>query len=275
MKRPRDSQRSKCYEAEEKVSRGDVYTSLAQIKQYLARIFATQWLKKRYPEAMRFEVRDGRSHRRAKGSGRDNTCFLNLPRDFRYQLIILHELAHGLCQLRYGRTVAGHGREFCAIYYSLVVRFMGRDAGAALAAAFREQRVKFRLRRNAKPMTPERRAVVCERLARARQMAHAGHRVKQQQRLRAAQVLVDERTHLHTEPNVVVRVRKITFEGMLSYKIWWTKEKELRLYGAQGCSKRSMVVWAEYYEAELAKITNPGDPAGNLDREGYFLGPDD
>lgn len=58
--------------------------------------------------------------------------------------VILHELAHCLA-VRDGHR--GHGREFARYYLLTVERWLGRDAAAALRAAYTAEGVKYRAKR--------------------------------------------------------------------------------------------------------------------------------
>ena len=79
--------------------------------------------------------------------------------------IVLHELAHVICQREHGLRVAGHGWQFCSIYLKLALYMMGREAHDALKKEMKVNRVRFTEPRKRKPMDPLRKAALVARLA--------------------------------------------------------------------------------------------------------------
>ena len=106
MSRPRDSQRSKLYEAERAVTwEGErKFETVAEIQRYVDRLTSQMWWIKRWPRITAgtvltwdgFEdrpaivVHDGRGRRRAGASNR----MITMPKWSRVEHIVLHEVAH-------------------------------------------------------------------------------------------------------------------------------------------------------------------------------------
>lgn len=162
MKKPRDSQRSRVYAAEgviQQKAADPAFEELAACQKYVDRIRHSAWFRRHYPGALQYiRLKDGRGSTRARA---DNAT-IDLPRWGRQKAVILHELAHCVIRQTYGsRTMAGHGREWAAVYLALVRRWMGREAAAKLKASFQERRVRFRPKRH---LSPETRQAAGERL---------------------------------------------------------------------------------------------------------------
>ena len=87
-----------------------------------------------------------------------------MPLWSRNEAIVLHELAHTICQREHS-DATGHGWQYCAIYLTLTLHAMGREAHDVLKAAFKENRVRYTAPRKRKPMDPARKAELVARLA--------------------------------------------------------------------------------------------------------------
>jgi putative metallohydrolase (TIGR04338 family) len=152
MKRARDFQKSKVYVAETDAGLGQRILKVDEIQAWIDQITGTRWWRSRcYIEKLR--VFDGRGTRKAYGgyfglwhSGKRGWG-ISMPRWSRYQLYILHELAHILIDQVRDTTVPHHGREFCRHLLALVGRWMGRDHVRLLRAAFRARGVKWHRKR--------------------------------------------------------------------------------------------------------------------------------
>jgi putative metallohydrolase (TIGR04338 family) len=171
----RDTQRSRVYEADEAlVPFARPLPTIEDIKQYVERVFSLKRLWNAFPTAMCDfypTVGDGRGRRRACGSA----VGIKIPLWARNEGVVLHELAHTVCQREHGTEVAPHGWQFCSIYLTLTLHANGRAAHNALRAAFKRHRVRYTAPRKRQPLSPERKAALLERLAaaRARRMANA------------------------------------------------------------------------------------------------------
>jgi len=158
--RPRDSQRSKVYAAERKHSQwydDNQYANLGEIQSWVDSICKSRWFINRFPRhaldkkaimkygrsADGIKVLDGRGRQRPCGSTRG---FIKLPKWSRFELVILHEIAH-VVTTRYStnnrKLPAYHGRDFCANYLTLVRRFLGKEAGKELRECFKRHKVKY------------------------------------------------------------------------------------------------------------------------------------
>jgi putative metallohydrolase (TIGR04338 family) len=172
----RDTQRAKVYRAENAAGRGKEFETVPEIEAYLTRCFSHRWFHRHYPEITEFRVRDGRRRRNAGGRGYmrvgGGVCQLTMPKWSRCELVVLHELAHGITDIvtdyRNAKGVAPHGWEFCEIFLDLVRHYMGAAAGERLRRSFRKHRVRYYPPRKGRKMTPEQREAACARLAAAR-----------------------------------------------------------------------------------------------------------
>ena len=157
--RPRDSQRSKVYKAEQGHSLWfdeALFDSVGEVQEWVDCICRSRWFKNRYPRyaidaksimkygraADGIKVLDGRSRQRACGSTRG---FIKLPVWTRSDLHILHEIAHVVTRRNgyQGPLPAYHGRDFCANYLALVRQFMGKEEADELKGCFKKHRVKY------------------------------------------------------------------------------------------------------------------------------------
>src|SRR5262245_5808701 len=168
MRKERDMQKLKVYAAENTIAcrQEKPYDTLLEVWVFLERVQKDKWFLRHYGR-WTFKVDNGQGARIARGgyNGRtwatnEHISYLKLPRWSRNRLIILHEIAHGVTRQKHGRLVAGHGREYAAIYLDLVRHFLGAEAGAELRAAFKGKRVKHRPKR---VLSPEQLEVMRER----------------------------------------------------------------------------------------------------------------
>jgi putative metallohydrolase (TIGR04338 family) len=145
------------------------------VERYVAKVFKSRRVQASFPKSMQWRsglpsVSDGR--------GRSKACGwyggIKIPLWARNEGIVLHELAHVICQREYNSlTIAGHGWQFCAIYLRLVLCMMGREAHDALKREMKLNRVRFAPPRKSKPLDPERRAALIARLATYRTRSRA------------------------------------------------------------------------------------------------------
>jgi putative metallohydrolase (TIGR04338 family) len=141
----RDTQRSRLYAAEKAVWPFDPTPSLSlqDIEAEVSRVLCSSWWRARWPEVTRVAIEDGRGRRRA-GGHRDPTLsgqsWIALPRHFRHQWCVCHELSHVATPNRF----VGHGREFAANYLDILRFTLGPSTAASLRRQFREHRVKHR-----------------------------------------------------------------------------------------------------------------------------------
>lgn len=133
--RPRDSQRTRLYRAEDELSPGRRLPTVQVLQAYVDELATTEWFVTRWGRRS-FEVRPGHGHRRATA---DRNGVLQLPRWSRTELVVLHEVAHCLTPERY----AAHGPEYAGVFLSLVRRRLSPAAGQALEDAFGRHRVRW------------------------------------------------------------------------------------------------------------------------------------
>lgn len=142
MKRPRDSQRSKVYAAENKAfpHMHDERMTLAGCKSFVSIVVNCQFWKESKGRKI-VKIKDGRGTRRAMYYPKTNK--INLPKWARNEWVIIHELAHFLCWQKHEDTVPSHGVKFCGIYLKLVEQVLGAEAAVDLAVSFEMRGVKY------------------------------------------------------------------------------------------------------------------------------------
>jgi hypothetical protein len=169
MGRMRDSQKSRVYRSDHVLDKYGRLETIPEIEVFVRKLWSSERLKKAFgPKGMYSwvpKIRDGRGRVKAAG----NASGIWLPLWSRSKGIIIHELAHTLSHRVYGsRNIAGHGWEFCDCYLTLTKIALGRPAHDELKRAFKENKVKYKKPRKKKPLTPEQRAALVERMAKAR-----------------------------------------------------------------------------------------------------------
>ena len=163
--RGRDSQRSRVYKSDKAlVAIAKPLATMPEVERFVKRVFGMKRVADAFPRSRLPgwlpEVRDGRGRRKAGGCA----SYITMPLWSRNEAIVLHELAHTICQREHNNST-GHGWEYCAIYLTLVLHAMGRDAHDVLKAAFKENRVRYTAPRKRKPVDPARKAELVARLA--------------------------------------------------------------------------------------------------------------
>lgn len=171
-RRERDTQRSRVYKCDPVVIvRAKPLARVVDVERYVAKVFGSKRVQAAFPKSVSWRqglpsVGDGRGRRVACGwyGG------IKIPLWARNEGVVLHELAHVICQreLPNSLLVAGHGWQFCSTYLRLVLYMMGREAHDALKREMKINRVRFTEPRKRKPMDPERRAALIANLARYR-----------------------------------------------------------------------------------------------------------
>lgn len=126
----RDFQRSKVYRSERKIEKGKVFPELKDVQKYCDRLLKSIWWKKNFPKVSEILVDDGRGRNSACGwRACSYRIRIKVPRSMRNQLIILHEISHGLATDK-------HGEDFCGVYIQLVRRFMSVQIAKSLQDSF-------------------------------------------------------------------------------------------------------------------------------------------
>lgn len=180
----RDSQRSKVYAAENAAQRtagipgfalDPAYRDLDACRRFIIEVCSRKRVQNHYPRAVRiadghFRLRPGTGNRRA-------TCLpgfnpvITLPLWSRNEAVMLHELAHALCD-----PAVHHGWQFAECEIWLWRQHFGVAASETLERAFKSGKVKYRKPRPKRQMTDAERAVLVERLAAARAVRAANQR---------------------------------------------------------------------------------------------------
>ena len=186
-----DSIRQKVYDSENAAKRrhvGKTYTSHKQVERRVFAILDRAYIKRNYPR-ITVTVDTRRSNAAACCMYRAGYYALQFPTP-QYETVwkgsrlvdrkaatswawcdwvILHELAHAFNAAVNGRTkTAGHGREFAIIFLDLVRNVMGREAHAILKEEMRSRNVPTTKARKRREVTPEQRAELVDRMAKAR-----------------------------------------------------------------------------------------------------------
>lgn len=175
----RDSQRSKVYKAENIAFKGHAKANeslpeIEDIERYVRHVWSLKRVQDAFPRAVvnwrlgAPAVHDGRGRRSACGA----VGFISMPKRARVAWIVLHELAHTISR-RIDYNIAGHGWQYAATYLTLVRLVLGVEAHDLLKAQFKAHRVRYREPRSRAPLSPERRAILVERLRTARELRMA------------------------------------------------------------------------------------------------------
>ena len=158
--RPRDSQKSKVYKAENAAfptgSDSNSNPDLFYWECYCRKIVRSAWFRKRWPNCIVVSLKDGRGRKNASATSRGSGGTLKLPLWARVESVVLHELAHVITP----KICASHGREFCRNLLELIGHYMGADASRKLKKEFDNRNVKWRKK---KELSLEQREALSER----------------------------------------------------------------------------------------------------------------
>lgn len=172
MKRPRDSQRSKCYAAEDACQKELGIKPNLTLVQCRALI---QKLANEHPAidiGYTIQVKDGRGCRRAWACTTKGSAVIKLPRFARTKQTVIHEFTHIVIWLRdyrAGTKSAAHGWQFCAEYLDLVEQYISKKHAATLRKCFKDGGVKHKAPvKRKRQLTDEQKAELAERLKKAR-----------------------------------------------------------------------------------------------------------
>lgn len=155
MQRQRDVKKGKLYKAEQAVRKEiskKEFETVDECHKYVHNIVNSKWFRKHYPNCpTEVEIHDGGGMRSAYGGLQGGKVWMGLPKWSRYDIVILHELAHNITPDK----LAAHGREFCANLLKLVKRFVGKEAHDILRQSMKDHKVPYRPKRK---LSPEHRA---------------------------------------------------------------------------------------------------------------------
>jgi len=180
----RDSQRSKVYKAErnagiqQSVYRKTAYGSVGnreiqpmtieECQKMVDKILTSKYVQRKYDSSG--IIRWGKSIRvvagKSGGMARDEWGVKTISLGIwgRQEFVVIHEVAHHLAGLH-----NKHNWRFCQVELDLVRHFMGKEAHDSLKAEFKKLKVKFTAPRKKRELTPEQRAILVERMAKARE----------------------------------------------------------------------------------------------------------
>jgi hypothetical protein len=104
------------------------YPTLVEIQEsFINKILNSRWWKRRYPGITVVFLYEKKRNSRDAWAGKNE---IYLPREFRNQLYILHELAHVVCHNMlngYCIKLAPHCLTYIEVYAALVKQFLGRE----------------------------------------------------------------------------------------------------------------------------------------------------
>lgn len=145
-RRPRDSQRSRVYRAETPLP-GLRLADLDACAGYAAGVAASPWWSARFPHLHPGRLprfRPGRGARQAFYREEEHpggtVATITLPRRYRTAGVVLHEMAHWA--LAEATDLPQHGRTFARLLLDASTEFLGADAGEALAASYKGEKVR-------------------------------------------------------------------------------------------------------------------------------------
>lgn len=115
---------------------GVTYDTVDEVQNAANRVYDEPWFGQRWPDALEPRITDGRARRSAAAS--PETGRIAMPRRYRYELLLLHEIAH----LALGAD-EGHRDEFVRVYALLIARHLGREAQEAFQDACHRKRVRW------------------------------------------------------------------------------------------------------------------------------------
>ncbi len=142
MKRPRDSQRQRVYDAEKLIpdfSSGHRLETMEEIEAYVAMMLSHEWFRRHFRSiGDHIDVSDGRGSRRAKAFCTQNR--MSFPKWARSRMNVIHEVTHMVVS----DAVSAHGWQFCATYLDLTRHFMGEERYKQLREAFRTKKVRYK-----------------------------------------------------------------------------------------------------------------------------------
>jgi len=133
-----DSRRQKLYKAEDGVSKGESFATVAECQAYLNKVTSSEWFTRRFgPLTVKVERTQG--FRKSYCRGKGDAALIRILPVHQNERILLHELVHALIPSPH----AGHGRLFCRVYAEVLRAQMGQKVYEDLVANFHLQGVKY------------------------------------------------------------------------------------------------------------------------------------
>ena len=124
------------YDAERDVPHGKWFASTDEAEAWISEIRETLWFRDNFPTVQRFEL-----HPRSVNDGSvgtfiplDGVVLAEMASEHLNNLIICHEVSHGLAAARYQSR--SHDPWFARIYLELVWHMLGTETYEALRASF-------------------------------------------------------------------------------------------------------------------------------------------
>lgn len=188
MKRDKpDSQRRKVYRAEQDwrnfgwigvVSRPPVrFGCLEQADDYVKLALSKVAIRRRYPKATAAEPPKLVQGRAGTSAWAQRGRTISLPGWALTDITVLHELAHIICWHEFGEPgteeVRSHGWQFAKCMIDLVWFCIGKPAGIAFRDIYKGLGVKYKPPKKMKPLSPEKKAILRQRVADARKRKDA------------------------------------------------------------------------------------------------------
>jgi hypothetical protein len=121
------------------------YNTLEEVQSlFIKKILKSYWWKKRYSSIK--EINLYSKKRNSKDASAGPNCDIYLPKFFRDELSILHELAHIICFSLYPSyldVVPGHGAEFLRVYSEMIRHFLGKEIFLRFKEILLEKKILF------------------------------------------------------------------------------------------------------------------------------------
>lgn len=172
-----DSIRSKVYASEHAawtIHRGKTYTSQKQVARRAKAVVERAYIKRHYGST-HIRVEPRRANAKACCTHYGHIHVLQFPNARTHEeqswswtdWVICHEVSHALTANNHPSAPA-HGREFAIVMLDVVRNVMGRKAHDVLKAEYRKRGVPVTKPRKRRTVTPEQRAELTDRMAKAR-----------------------------------------------------------------------------------------------------------
>lgn len=144
-----DAQKSLLYAAEVRCAYGEHFNTINDIQRYVNAVTGSRWWKQHAPGLDYIECRAGSAFGMSRGASAVSKTYSTLmlfKRHGRYQLFVLHEMAHQLCDHMHGidhDDIEPHGELFAHWYVKMVEHFMGPDNASRLRSMYEQNGVKY------------------------------------------------------------------------------------------------------------------------------------
>jgi putative metallohydrolase (TIGR04338 family) len=143
LRRPRDAQRARLYQAETIVPSSPL-PGLAACASFAEKVVGSLWWVARFPECALDSsprLRPGNGARQAFYREDTGGPSITLPRRYRTKGVVLHELTHWA--LSTAEDLPHHGTTFARVLVDATAEFCGSERALVLEQAYRDHRVRM------------------------------------------------------------------------------------------------------------------------------------